>query len=401
MWSAFHFRDYRVLWLAMIAATFTNDLRLLAAGVWLYEETGSAAQLGLLGGVQLVVQIPALLFGGTLADRLDRKWLVIGTQAVGLVFVSAMALLAATDQLAPWHVYVATAVLAVTGVFGNPARSALIAVVVPVEHLGAAVASNIATVQLGTVAAPLAFAAVAEYVNLTAAFVLAAVIAVPAMVLPALLRVSARPQAPADGLSTIQRTWEGFSFVRTHQLLPALYLLDMGVTVFTFYRQLYPVLADQLFGGGAGTVGLLTSANAAGTVLGSFAMLFLTRYRHTGRTVLWATAVYALALVPFALVSWLPAGLLLIATLGGMDAISVTARQLTVQLTTPDSMRGRALSIQTLAAQTANNIGTLEVGLASGAIGATRTLLLGATVALTITGLAWRKARALTDYRAP
>jgi MFS family permease len=400
-WSAFRFRDYRVLWLAMIAATFTNDLRLLAAGVWLYEATGSAAQLGLLGGVQLVVQIPALLFGGTLADRFDRKWLVAGTQAVGFVFIGGMAALAVVEALRPWHVYAATAVLAITGVFGNPARSALIAHVVPVEHLPAAVASNVATVQVGTVAAPLAFAAVAEFVGLTAAFVLAAAVAVPAMLLPLLLRAHARPEAPADGLSTVARTWQGFQFVRRHELLPALYLLDMGVTVFTFYRQLYPVLADQLFEGGAGTVGLLTSANSLGTVAGSFAMLFLARFRHTGRIVLWATAVYAVALIPFAVVGWLPAGLLLIATLGGMDAISVTARQLTVQLTTPDAMRGRALSIQTLAAQTANNIGTLEVGFASEAIGATRTLIMGGTFAIGITAVAWRKARGLTSYEAP
>ena len=385
----------------MIAAVFTNDLRLLAAGVWLYDQTGSPAQLGLLGGVQLVVQIPALLFGGTLADRLDRKWLVAGTQAVGLVFVGGMAALAVLEALEPWHVYVATAVLAVTGVFGNPARSALIAAVVPLEHLPGAVASNVATVQVGTVAAPLAFAGVAEFVSLTAAFILAAAVAIPATVLPLMLPAQARSQAPADGLSTAARTWQGFQFVRRHELLPALFLLDMGVTVLTFYRQLYPVLADQLFAGGAGTVGLLTSANSLGTMAGSFAMLFLARYRHTGRVVLLATAVYALALIPFALVGWLPVGLLLIATLGGMDAISVTARQLTTQLTTPDAMRGRALSIQTLAAQTANNIGTVEVGFASAAIGATRTLVFGGTVALAITALAWRKARGLTSYEAP
>jgi MFS transporter, ENTS family, enterobactin (siderophore) exporter len=262
-WSAFRFREYRVLWLAMIAAIFTNELRMLAAGVWLYQETGSAAQLGLLGGVQLVVQIPALLFGGTLADRLDRKWLVAGTQGVALVFVGGMAALAVIDALAPWHVYAATAVLSVTGVFGNPARSALIAAVVPVEHLQGAVASNVATVQVANVAAPLAFAFVVGSLNLTATFVLAALVSIPAAALPLLLRANARPEVPADGLSTLQRTWQGFLFVRQHELLPALYLLDMGVTVLTFYRQLYPVLADQLFQGDASTVGLLTSANSS------------------------------------------------------------------------------------------------------------------------------------------
>lgn len=216
-----------------------------------------------------------------------------------------------------------------------------------------------------------------------------------------MLRARAKPEAPADGLSTAQRTWDGFKFVRKHELLPALYLLDMGVTVLTFYRQLYPAVADQLFRGGAGTVGLLTSANSLGTMAGSFAMLFLAKYSHAGRIVLVATAAYALVLIPFAIVGWLLLGMLLIAMLGGMDAISVTARQLTVQFTTPDAMRGRALSIQTLAAQTANNIGTLEVGFASAAIGATRALIIRGAVTTAITAIAWRKARGLTSYEAP
>src|SRR5918994_1879483 len=92
-WSALAYPQYRLLWLGTIAAIVTSELRLVVTGVWLYEETGSAAQLGLLGLIQLVVQIPALLFGGTLADRLDRRKLVASTQAVGFVFVAGIAVL--------------------------------------------------------------------------------------------------------------------------------------------------------------------------------------------------------------------------------------------------------------------------------------------------------------------
>src|SRR4029453_8271973 len=92
-WAALRYRQYRILWLATIAAILTAELRLVVTGVWLYEETGSAAQLGILGLIQLFVQIPALLFGGTLADRLDRRWLMAWTQAVTLLFVAGPAVL--------------------------------------------------------------------------------------------------------------------------------------------------------------------------------------------------------------------------------------------------------------------------------------------------------------------
>lgn len=400
-WSALAYRDYRVLWLATIASIVAQELRLQSTAFWLYDETGSAAQLGLLGLIQLFVQVPALLFGGTFADRWDRRWLVASTQAVSFLFVAGIAVLAIADQLAPWHIYVATAVLSVSSVFGNPARNALIAATVPREQLVDAVTTNWVTQQIATVAGPLAFAAVAEFVGLDATFVLGAAVALPSVLLPMLLRVSGVPEGRDEAGSVLQRTWEGLKFVRGHPLLPALYLLDTGVTVVSFYRQLFPVLADQLFGGGAGVVGLLTAANSAGAIGGSFVVLGLRRFKRTGLIVLIAHVIYALLLFPFALNPWLPLGMVLIAGLGGMDAISVTVRQATVHLTTPDAMRGRALSVLVLSAQTANNVGTIWVGMLSALIGASGTLLVGGASSLAFVGWAWGRVRGLREYRAP
>ena len=158
LWSALEFRDYRVLWVSSIAWMLTQQLRLLVTAVWLFEATGSAAQLGLIGAIQLVVQIPALLFGGALADRIDRKLLMAGTQAVTFGVVAMLAVLASSGELDPWHVYLATAITSVTTVLGQPARSALTAVVVPRNYLMHAVATNNVTIQIGSIAAPLLFA---------------------------------------------------------------------------------------------------------------------------------------------------------------------------------------------------------------------------------------------------
>ena len=400
-WSALDYSDYRWLWASSVMWMLTQQLRLLVTAVWLFDETGSAAQLGIVGGVQLVVQAPALLYGGALADRIDRKRLIAAMQAVTLAVLSALALLALTATLAPWHIYAATAIASVTTVLGQPARSALTATVVPRTHLMHAVTTNNVTQQIGSVAAPLLFALVAATAGLTPVFLLTAVVAIPSVVLPLLIRSSGLPEGATPGGSMLRQTREGFRFVREHPILPGLFLLDASITVVSFYRQIMPVIARQLYNGGAGAVGLLTATNSAGAIVGSFAVLFMTRYRAKGMLVLYATLAYALLLLPFGMVTNLWAGAVIIAGLGAADAVGMTTRQATVQLTTPDHVRGRALSFQTLAAQSANNVGTLEVGLVAAAIGVGGTMILGGVVSLAATLVIWRTVRGIREYRYP
>ncbi|MGK2966294.1 MAG: MFS transporter, partial [Tepidiformaceae bacterium] len=166
-WSAFAFRDYRVLWLAGLSILVTNNLRLLSSTVWLFDETGSAAVLGLIGLVLLVVQIPSLLFGGSLADRMNRKHLMSGMQGATAVVAAGVAVLALTGSLQPWHIFVTTGVTGITAVISEPARSALTQSVVPRSHLMHAVTTSTLTFQIAAILSPLFFAAVASIYGLT------------------------------------------------------------------------------------------------------------------------------------------------------------------------------------------------------------------------------------------
>lgn len=400
-WAAFLFADYRRFWFGSIAAMFTNQLVILITTVWLYQATGSAKQLGLLGGVQLVVQIPALLWGGTLADQLDRKRLMAATQGVTTIVLAVLALLAVRGALMPWHIYAATAVMSITAVLGQPARAALTAAVVPRTHLLHAVTMNTLTQQIGSVIAPLMFGLVAVRWGLTPAFVVTAVTALPSAIMPLLIHAPGRATGVTTAGSMPQRVWEGFQYVRRHDILPALFLLDIGMTVFTFYRQLVPALASGLFQGGTGAVSLLTSANSAGAVLGAFAVLFATRYRAKGMMVVYATIGFCVAIFLFGTVSTLFLGTLVIVVMGALDAVTMTMRQAIMQLTTPDQMRGRTLSLGTLVATTANNIGTLWVGFVAAGIGEARTMQLGGILALTCSLIVWRTVSGLRRYRYP
>ncbi|MCY3638026.1 MAG: MFS transporter, partial [Chloroflexi bacterium] len=386
-----------------VAQMLTMQMRTLVSAVWLYEATGSGLQLGLLGGVQLLVQLPAILYGGALADQIDRKKLMAYTQLVSVVLIGVMTVLAATDSLRPWHIYAVTAILSVSSTLGNPSRSALTANVVPRSHLMHAVALNTATFQIGAVAAPLAFSAAVYLLNNNYAYIfgITTLIALPSVVMPLLIRTSGIPQNRQQEGSVIKRIIDGFLYVKGHPILPGLYAMDIGVTIVSHYRQILPLFADRLFKGGAVTVGYMNAANSAGGILGTFSVLFLTNFRRKGMMVVIATLIYASLLIALGFTTALWLGLIILAGLGASDAVGMATRQTTVQLTTSDNMRGRAVSFSSVSAMTANNLGTLEVGVMSDLIGADNTLILGGGIGIAVVLIVWLTVRGIREYRYP
>jgi MFS family permease len=399
-WEAFTFRDYRLLWATGLSVVISRWMRILVTAQWLFDETGSAAQLGLIGGVQLVVQVPALLWGGALADHVNRKVLISIAHSTTFAVLLGLGLLDSIDALSTWHVYAGIALTASTQVISQPASAAMTPSVVPQRYLMLAITTDTATQNAASIVGPLVFAGVAKFAGLTPAFFVAAGMTVPAMVLPLLVRARGRVELASTG-STVRRVWEGFRFVVRHPILPGLFLLDIGITVVSFYREILPVLARGLFNGGAGAVGLLGSANSTGAVAGSFGALFFAGYRSKGMLVLYAALAYAVFLFFFSVSNTLLLGVLAIALIGAADAVTVAVRQTTVQLTTPDHMRGRAYAFLILAAQSANNVGTIWVGFMSDWIGAAETMLLGAGLAFGTTIIIWRVWRPIREYRYP
>ena len=251
-----------MLWVSGLSASVTMQIRLLGFGVWLYEETGSGIQLGLLGLVQLAVQMPATLFGGAFADQFDRKKLICLTQCFSFFLITLATILLVTDSLKPWHIYAMVAVLGVTSTLGGPARSAITANVVPSSHLMHAVTSNTATYQISSILTPLLFSLAYKLIGLQAVFLIGVFFSVPASLIPLFINPkygTDGSEKPSEG-AMISRLWEGFTFVRNHPILPGLYIMDIGVTVVSFYREIMPLIVDKLFKQGAWAIGPLSAA---------------------------------------------------------------------------------------------------------------------------------------------
>ena len=144
---------------------------------------------------------------------------------------------------------------------------------------------------------------------------------------------------------------------------------------------------------------MLGAANSSGAILGSFFAMLLVSYRAKGMLVLYASFAYGVLLLGLGSANTLLMGMLMIGLLGAADAVTVAVRQTTIMLTTPDEMRGRAFSLMILAAQTANNIGTIWVGFWVGAIGAGNTMLLGGFISILATGLIYKFWQPIRAFR--
>ena len=361
-------------------------LRILGFSQWLLDETGSPFLVGLIGIVQLVVQLPSTLWAGTLADRTDRKMILAAAHGITFIVLAFVATFNSTTSLTPGLIYLAIAIASGAQTLGSPSRAALIPGIFPEKEIMAAASTDTASQNLAAIIGPLLFAFVAVNWGLTEVFFTCAILCLPGSLGPFLLTVSGRTDEKSElPKGQITETLEGLNYVRKHPILPGLFLLDAAITTASFYREILPVIALGLFAAGASGTGFLGSANSAGAIIGGIAVLALTRIQAKGLIVLWASLAYGLFLLAFGLTNSLITGMILIALLGAADSVTVAVRVTTVMLTTPDKMRGRAFSLMYVAAQTSNNIGTIWVGFWAGLIGASSTMIMGGIISIAMT----------------
>ena len=174
---------------------------------------------------------------------------------------------------------------------------------------------------------------------------------------------------------------------------------DIGIVIVSFYRTLFPIFADQLYGMGAEGTGLLNASNATGAIVGTLLVLWTGKIRRKGRLVLFAMLSYAVLLVCFGTNRVFFLGLGIVWALGVLDSIGMTIRKTIVQLTTPDKLIGRVSAANIFASMGANNLGQIEVGLLCGAIGAGNTMVLGGIISLFVVGAIWRFMPGVRNYR--
>ncbi len=359
-------RDFRLLIGGQLVSVLGTQLTAVAIPFQVYRLTGSSLDVGLVSLVQLFPLLACSLLGGSVIDAVDRRRLLI---VVEILLAASSAGLAVNADLGArlWPLFVLPAVSAGLAGLDSPARNAIIPNLVRSDQLSAAAAMFQALFQTGSVVGPAVAGLLLSGAGVDFVYWLD-VVSFGASILAAIL-IGAQPPTPGGPRPGLRSVAEGLGFLRGRQGIQGAYLIDINAMVFGMPRALFPSMAINVFGGGAGVLGLLYAAPGAGALIGALTTGWVTQVRRQGRAVVIAVLVWGGAIAAFGLVAWLPAALLLLAVAGWADVISAVFRNTIIQLSVPDRLRGRLSGLQIGVVQGGPRLGDLEAGSVATAFG--------------------------------
>ncbi|WNI15273.1 MFS transporter [Actinacidiphila sp. ITFR-21] len=351
-------RDFRLMWLAGVITTFGSYLTIVALPVQVKDLTGSAAAVGAIGAVQLVPLVVFGLYGGALADAMDRKLLINVTEAAqGLL---AAALLANTLLPHPllWLLYVTAALSSALTGLQRPALDAIVQRIVPRGQLAAAASLNALRWQVGAIAGPSAAGLVIAWAGLSWAYATDTVTFAVSVCLGLGLRRS--PAAHDAERPSLRGIAEGARYAWGRKELLGTYAIDLAAMFFAYPVAIFPFLADDLHA--PWSLGLMYAAGSVGSLLVSLTSGWAARVHRHGRMVVLAAAGWggAMALAGWAGGIWLV--LLCLAAAGGFDMVSGIGRSTMWNQTIPDELRGRLAGIELLSYSVGPQLGQVRSG---------------------------------------
>lgn len=386
-WASLAYRDYRLLFFVALFASTAQHMRQIQNLYQVYELSGSAFQLGLTGLAQGIPLFALGLFGGTLADFVDRKKLLLVTAAGNLLVAVALGTLTLTGAVRVWHILVGTALTSALNIVLNPARMALISTLVPRSHLTNAVSLNSSVGQASHFIGPMIAGVSLEWMDIGSAYLFNALFYLPAAISIILIQTSPAPDRKKEAFS-VGSFLGGLRFLGSEPIILAMVVLDFIVAGAGCYRPLLPIFAKDILSVGPAGFGVLSSAPAIGGIIGTFLLLLIGDVERKGLVVLWSFLTYAVAVGIFALSTNFWLSVFLLGVLGLTNSLQAVMRQTTFHLLTPDQVRGRAFAVFNMFSQGASAVGATEVGFIAALMGAPGALLVGCAVGMLFT-LAW------------
>jgi MFS family permease len=341
---------------------------LVALPYQVYTQTGSAFLTGLLGAAELGPLIAMALLGGALADRHDRRTVLLLDQIALVICAGALAALAFAGEPPVILLYVLGGLLAGFGAIQNVTRSAILPNLVEPERLRSALALSHGLFALTVVVGPGLGGILIGALGVGAAYTVDAVSCLAIVV--TVLMMAPQPPHPAEHHEKIGRAiGDGLRFVRGNQALMGSFAIDLMAMTFGMPRALFPVLAVSVYGAGAEATGLLYASVSAGATVAALTTGWLAHARRLGLIVIWAVVVWGLAIAGAGLAGSLALAAVLLAVAGAADSVSAVCRSTINQTVTPDAMRGRMSSVYSLVVTSGPRLGDVESGAVAGLAG--------------------------------
>ena len=380
--SVFGLPDFRRMVVSIACSTLAGQALALVAGYQVFEITGKPLAIGILGLVEAIPAISLSLYGGHIADRHDRRRILIVTMSL-LTLCSALLVVSSYFGVSLIVLYVAMFVVGIGRSFAGPALSALEAQVVPMQLIVKSATWFATTWLVAAVVGPLVGGfAIAFFGPLPTYLIIAALYAIAWL---AALQISPQPRVqPRHQESVWQSITSGVAYVFSNQPLLGSMSLDLFAVLFGGVVALLPVFAKEVLFVDAFRLGFLRAAPHTGALL---TMLIATRHppvRHAGRNLLLAVVGLGVSVLVFAVSRNFYLSLAMLFLSGVFDGISVVIRRSIVRLLSPNHLRGRIAAVSLIFIGSSNELGALESGLAAAWLGTVPSVVAGGTVTLLV-----------------
>ena len=378
--------DFARLWWGLGVSNFGAQLTVVAVGLEVYDITGSTFSVGLLGLAALIPLVVLGLYGGALVDHYDRRKVALIASTVLWAVTAVLAIQAWAGVKNVLVLYGLVALQSAAFAVNNPARQAILPMLIKPKNMAAANSLMAITWNLALTGGPLAAALLVAHWGYGAAYTVDSVLFLFALwalfKLPAMLPESEVAHTSGDGETVARKRvglasiLDGLKYLQTQPNVRMTFLVDLAAMVLATPRVLFPAIGVIVLGGGATTVGVLTAAFAVGGILAGLFSGALTSLVRQGVIIAAAITAWGLSIIAFGVVIVLAGrtepdqvqmGLLVAASItlalaGGTDAISSVFRQTILQTATPDHMRGRLQGIFIVVVAGGPRLGELWIG---------------------------------------
>ncbi|HEV2131454.1 MAG TPA: MFS transporter [Longimicrobiaceae bacterium] len=397
--AALGHRNFRLFWLGQLLSLTGNWMQSTAQGWLVLDLTNSEF---LLGVVTAAGSLPVLLFtlyAGVVADRRDKRRIILTAQGCALLLALALAILTHTGLINLGWIVILVLLLGVAHAFEVPTRQSFFVDLVGKQDLTNAIALNSAAFNLTRIIGPAVAGLLIGSVGIAAVFYLNA-FSYAGVIIGLLLIRLPRFQPPPRTASTWANLREGFAWIRGNRLPRALVWLIAAASIFAFpYAMLLPVFARDVLGVGAQGLGWLLSATGAGALAGGIALAAIGSRVRRGPLLLVSSIAFTVLLGSFALSRSFVLSLCLLAAAGFMMILNNATTNALLQSLVPDALRGRVMGVYVFMFLGMTPIGSLQAGTLARWLGAPIALAMGATVLLGIILLVWSRVPELREVR--
>jgi predicted MFS family arabinose efflux permease len=382
---AFRYRDFRLMWIGACVSTIGTFVQQFAQSWLVYDLTKDAFYLGL---DLFLGQLPIMmfsLFGGVFADRMDRRKMLLASQYIQMVCAFLLAALFATHFVKIWHILALSFFVGVGQSFGGPAYSALLPTLVDAEDLSNAIAMNSIQFNLARIVGPTLGGLAYTAFGATWCFTLNGISFLAVIASLFVIHVKYVPAKTTE--SVLKSMKEGIRFIRCRDGMSALVILAFCTTLFGFsLTGFLPVFVRTIFHKGPETYTVLLVCSGAGSVVGALWAASVEKMKEKGRLTLLILILLGFIITGFALSQWLLLSCVLM-FLSGLALMASASFMLSLaQLIATDAMRGRVMSVYSLAFRAGIPLGALALGKLIPIFGVSKSLS-GAGIALVVIAL--------------